>query len=206
MTGSHSQQESNAARDRRTLTQVLLINLAQCVVGIAVGVWASSTALLGSALDNLADAAVYGVSLYAVGRAARVKVLAARISGWLLVALAVLLLIEVGRRFWGSEAPLGVAMIVMAAANAAVNLVCLKLLARHRGGDVNFKASAVFTSNDSLVNLSIVASGILVMWLGSNVPDLVLGIVVAGIAAMGGREILEEALKAEQESVSTKRE
>ena len=81
----------------------------------------------------------------------------------------------------------------MAAVNAALNLVCLRLLRRHCGEDVNFKASAIFTSNDSIVNGAIVLSGALVMWLGSNVPDLVLGVVVAGIAANGGREILREA-------------
>ena len=35
--------------------------------------------------------------------------------------------------------------------------------------------------------------GALVMWWGSNLPDLVLGIVVSVIAAWGGREILSEA-------------
>jgi Co/Zn/Cd efflux system component len=40
-------------------------------------------------------------------------------------------------------------------------------------------------------------SGALVMWLGSNIPDLILGIGVALIAASGGREILQGAAKAE---------
>ena len=80
--------------------------------------------------------------------------------------------------------------------NAALNIVCLRLLKRHRGEDVNFKASAIFTSNDSIVNMAILASGILVLWLGSNVPDLILGIVSALFAANGGREILEHARKA----------
>ena len=84
-------------------------------------------------------------------------------------------------------------MMAMAALNAALNFVCLRLLKRHRGEDVNFKASAIFTSNDSIVNLAIVLSGALVMWWGSNLPDLVLGIVVSVIAAWGGREILSEA-------------
>jgi len=70
-------------------------------------------------------------------------------------------------------------MMAMAAANAALNLVCLRLLHRHRGEDVNFKASSIFTSNDSIVNGAIVLSGALVMWLGSNVPDLVLGVCAA---------------------------
>ena len=189
---------SNAA-DRKILVAVLLINLAQAVAGVALGFWAASTALVGAGLDNLADASVYAVSLYAVGRAVRVKVRAARLSGYLLIGLGVMLFVEVLRRFFGGEEPVGPAMMAMAAVNAILNLVCLRLLKRHRGEDVNFTASAIFTNNDSIVNAAIVLSGALVMWLGSNIPDLVLGLIVSGIAANGGREILERASKADAE-------
>lgn len=194
--------DASNATDRKILLAVLLINLGQSAAGIGLGIWASSTALMGAGLDNLADASVYAVSLYAVGRAAMVKVRAARLSGVLLIGLAVLLLVEVLRRFAGGEEPVGPAMMAMAAANAALNLVCLRLLRRHRGEDVNFKASAIFTSNDSIVNGAIVLSGVLVMWLGSNLPDLMLGIVVAVIAANGGREILREASETERRTNS----
>lgn len=190
---------SSNAQDRRILWYVLLINLAQSALGMGVGVWASSTALIGAALDNLADASVYAVGIYAVGRSVRAKVAAARLSGWLLIGLSILLVGEVMRRFMGSEAPIGPAMMVMAGVNAAINVYCLRLLKRHKGEDVNFKASAIFTSNDSIVNMAILASGILVLWLGSNVPDLILGIVSALFAANGGREILEHARKASRE-------
>ncbi|MBZ9715693.1 cation transporter [Deinococcus multiflagellatus] len=194
--------DANQAADRRILWLVLLINLAQCLAGVAVGLWASSTAVIGAALDNLADASVYGVSLYAVGRSAAIKVRAARLSGWLLIGLSVLLLAEVLRRFFGGEEPIGPAMMAMAAVNAGLNLVCLHLLKRHQGEDVNFKASAIFTSNDSLVNLAIVLSGALVMWLDSNLPDLILGLLVSAIAANGGREILAEAAEAREKAPS----
>lgn len=194
--------DASQAADRRILVMVLLINLGQSLAGAGVGVWASSTAVIGAALDNLADASVYGVSLYAVGRSPAIKVRAARISGWLLIALSVMLLVEVLRRFFGGEPPVGPAMMAMAAVNAALNIVCLRLLKRHRGEDVNFKASAIFTNNDSIVNLAIVLSGALVMWWGSNLPDLVLGVVVALIAANGGREILAEAAEAKERASS----
>ena len=176
---------SSNAQDRRILLYVLLINLAQSALGMGVGVWASSAALIGAALDNLADASVYAVGIYAVGRSVRAKVVAARLSGWLLIGLSVLLVAEVIRRFMGSEAPIGPAMMVMAGVNAAINVYCLRLLKRHKGEDVNFKASAIFTSNDSIVNMAILVSGLLVLWLGSNVPDLVLGVVSALFAANG---------------------
>ncbi len=190
---------SSNAQDRRLLWYVLLINLAQSARGMGVGVWVSSAALIGAALDNLADASVYAVGIYAVGRSVRAKVVAARLSGWLLIGLSILLVGEVIRRFMGSEAPIGPAMMAMAAVNAAINVFCLRLLKRHKGEDVNFKASAIFTSNDSIVNMAILVSGLLVFWLGSNVPDLVLGIVSALFAANGGREILEHARKASRE-------
>ncbi|WP_137917515.1 cation transporter [Hydrogenophaga sp. 2FB] len=185
--------DSSNEADRKILQSVLLINLSQSAAGIGLGIWAASTALIGAGLDNLGDASVYAVSLYAVGRAAMVKVRAAQLSGCLLIGLAALLLLEALRRFAGGEEPVGPAMMAMAALNAALNLVCLRLLRRHRGEDVNFKASAIFTSNDSIVNGAIVLSGALVMAFGTNIPDLVLGIVVAAIAARGGREILRAA-------------
>lgn len=196
--------DASRAADRRILWWVLLINVGQCVAGVGVGLWAASTAVIGAALDNLADASVYGVSLYAVGRAASIKVRAARLSGWLLIGLAAMLAVEVLRRFFGGEAPIGPAMMAMAAVNAALNIVCLRLLKRHRGEDVNFKASAIFTSNDSIVNLAIVLSGALVIWWGSNLPDVVLGLVVAAIAANGGREILAEAREAAERADAKK--
>ncbi|MFO2089219.1 cation transporter, partial [Pseudomonas aeruginosa] len=62
--------DASDAKDRKILLTVLLINLTQSAAGIALGIWAGSTALMGAGLDNLADASVYAVSLYAVGRAA----------------------------------------------------------------------------------------------------------------------------------------
>jgi hypothetical protein len=135
----------------------------------------------------------YGVSLFAVGRTGATKVLAARLSGWILIFLGALLLVEVMRRFFWGGAPVGTAMMSMALVNFVLNLFCLRLLKRHRGGDIIFKASAIFTSNDSIVNLAIILSGALVMWFESNVPDLLIGIVVSAIAIRGGKEILSEA-------------
>lgn len=182
--------------DRTTLRKVLVINLAQSLAGGVVGLWASSTALMGAALDNMADAGVYGLSLYAVGRSASLKARAARISGWLLIALSVSLLVEVLRRFFAGAEPIGPAMMAMAAVNAAFNVVCLRILRKNRSQDVNFKASMIFTSNDTLVNLGIVLSGGLVMLTSSPLPDLIIGLIVVAIAFKGGREILEEAGKA----------
>lgn len=182
--------------ERRTLRWVLGINFAQVLVAGAVGILADSTGLLGAALDNLGDAAVYTVSLYAVGHTVIAKARAANLSGILMIVLAFGLLVEVLRRFFAGAEPIGLAMIITALANAATNVICLRLLRTHRAHGVHFKASWIFTTNDMLANAGIVLSGLLVMFLKSPVPDLVIGVVVVGIVLKGGWEILKEAREA----------
>lgn len=172
---------------------VLLINLSQVLLAGIVGVLAQSTGLLGAALDNLGDAAVYVVSLYAVGRAVAAKARAARLSGVLLIAMALILLAEITRRFVTGSEPIGWAMILTAAINSATNLLCLRLLRSHRERGVHLKASWIFTINDMLANLGIVMSGVAVIIVQSRWPDLLIGLVVVGIVIKGGWEILEHA-------------
>ncbi|TAM26576.1 MAG: cation transporter [Nevskiaceae bacterium] len=178
---------------RGVLAKVLGINLAQSLIGGSVGLWAASTAVMGAAIDNLADAGVYAISLYAVGRSAAHKVRVARISGWLLLLLSAYLGVEVIRRFLGSAAPIGFAMMVMASVNVGLNLICLRLLRSQKDQGANFKASWIFTNNDTLVNLGIVLSGALVLAFQSSIPDLIVGSVVVVIAFRSGLEVLEEA-------------
>jgi Co/Zn/Cd efflux system component len=82
-----SDPEGDAA-EARTLKLLLGINGAMFVFEMVVGVMAQSTGLIADSLDMFADAAVYGLALYAVGRAAALKLKAAHIAGWLQVALA----------------------------------------------------------------------------------------------------------------------
>ena len=184
---------TGSAAERRTLGWVLGINLAQAIVVGAVGFASDSTGLMGAALDNLADAGVYGVSLYAAGRTVVAKSRAARLSGVLLILVGLALLAEVVRRFVTGSEPVGPVMIVTAIANAAANLVCLRLLSSHRDSGVHLKASWIFTTNDTVANVGIVISGLAVMYFRSPLPDLVVGLIVVGIGLKGGWEILRQA-------------
>lgn len=188
--------DARDAHERRTLVWVLGINLVQALSVGAIGLVAESTGLMGAALDNLADAGVYAVSLYAVGRTIVAKVRAARLSGMLQITLGLGLGGEVLRRFVVGAEPMGLAMIITAVANGATNLICLRLLQSHREQGVHLKASWIFTTNDMFANAGIVVSGVAVSILGSPLPDLLIGLVVVGIVIKGGWEILEHAREA----------
>ena len=62
--------DAQDAAEARVLRQLLAINAAMFVVEIRAGWRARSAGLLADAMDMFADAAVYGVALYGVGRAA----------------------------------------------------------------------------------------------------------------------------------------
>jgi cobalt-zinc-cadmium efflux system protein len=180
---------------RRTLLLVLILN-GLLFLGLGVGgLIADSSALLANAVDNASDSAVYLISFLAVGRAATWKRGAARISGVLLLLFAAGVLIDVGRRWWFGTEPVGWTMMSMALVAAVVNLICLGLLRRIRTDDVNMRAAETFSLNDFASNGGILVAGGLVLWLDRAWPDLVVGLIVAGIAVKGGLEILEDARK-----------
>ncbi|OHC96024.1 MAG: RND transporter [Sphingomonadales bacterium RIFCSPHIGHO2_01_FULL_65_20] len=187
-------------RQRRTLLVVLILNgLLFAGLGLG-GLLADSSALLANALDNASDSVVYLISFLAVGRALTWKRRAATTSGVLLLIFAVGVLVDAGRRWWLGAEPIGGTMIVLAVVAAVVNLICLQLLRRLDGDDVNLRAAETFSLNDFASNGGIIVAGGLVLWLDQSWPDLVVGVIVAGIAARGGLEILEDARKAQAEA------
>lgn len=180
---------------RRTLLQVLLLNVGLSVGLLVAGIAADSSALIANALDNASDAVVYGLSYFAVARSERGKAATATVSGLLLLLLAGGVVADVVRRFADGAGPLGLVMIGMAIVATALNALSLKLLARERRGDVNLRAAWTFSINDFLSNLGIVVAGVLVQLIGRNWPDLVVGLAIAGVAAYGGVEILRDAAR-----------
>lgn len=180
-------------RQRRILWIVLVLNVAIAIGFFGTGGFGDSSALIANGLDNTSDAFVYALSLFAMSRSDRWKRIAATVSGSLLILFAFGILFDAGRRFLEGSDPLGPIMIVMAVIAAAVNLVCVILLRRIRAPDVNVRAANTFSINDFIANLGILVAGGLVAWLGTNWPDLLVGVAVAAVAAWGGVEILRDA-------------
>ncbi|MBT8429625.1 MAG: cation transporter [Gammaproteobacteria bacterium] len=179
--------------EARVLRVLLLINGLMFVVELGVGWWAQSTALIADAMDMLADAMVYGVGLYAVGKSIAAKIRAAILSGWLQMALGLLVLADIARRFvYGSE-PVSSLMMFMGLAALIANVICLILISKHRDGEVHMRASWIFSKNDVIANLGVIFAGLLVAVTDSRIPDLVIGIFVALVVLRGGVRILKDA-------------
>ena len=178
---------------RRTLVLVLALNLA-LTAGFAMGGFVGdSSALLANALDSASDSLVFVISLLALSRGDAWKRGAARVSAATLLLFAAGILADAVRRYFGGSEPLGQTIMVMGVIGAIVNALCLWLLLRLKNKDVNLRAAATFSLNDFASNGGIFVAGGLVLWSGSNWPDLLVGVAVAAIAIKGAVDILRDA-------------
>lgn len=197
--------DRQAPNERRTLWIVLLLNAAIAIGFFTSGLIGDSSALIANGVDNLSDTAVYGLSLVALSRGQTWKTRAARASGVMLLIFAVGILLDVGRRYLQGSEPIGPTMMVMSAVAAIVNYICLRMLQRLKQKDVNLRAATTFSFNDFISNGGILIAGALVLWLGTNWPDLIVGLATALIAIEGGIEILRDARAEAKNSAETMR-
>ncbi|MEM5498122.1 cation transporter [Paraglaciecola mesophila] len=193
MSGCGCEVEIKDASQKRVLYWLLGINATMFFVEMTVGILADSTALIADSMDMLADAVVYGIGIYAVGKSILHKAKAAQISGYFQLLLGVMILIDITRRlFLGSE-PISSLMIGMGFIALIANVACLMIIRNHKNDEVHMRASWIFSANDVIANMGVIIAGVLVVWLDSRVPDLVIGCIVSIVVLRGAWMILKDA-------------
>ncbi|WP_137168620.1 MULTISPECIES: cation transporter [Alteromonas/Salinimonas group] len=203
MSGCGCEVEIKDQSQRQVLYWLLGINATMFVIEMGIGLLADSTALIADSLDMLADAVVYGVALYAIGKSLLHKANAARISGFFQMALGVLIIIDIVRRsIYGSE-PVSGLMMAMGAVALVANVICLVIIRKQRNEEVHMRASWIFSANDVIANLGVIFAGVLVFWLDSRWPDLVIGVIVSCVVLRGAKMILEDAGNERQRALNT---
>lgn len=176
----------------RLLWTVLIINFSFFVIEITTGFISGSMGLVADSLDMLADASVYGLSLWAVGGAIARKKKVATLSGYFQLTLACIGLLEVIRRFVSvEEVPDFKMMIGVSLLALIANSVCLYLLQKSKSKEAHMQASMIFTSNDIIINFGVITAGILVLLTQSKYPDLIIGSIVFLIVVRGAIRILK---------------
>jgi len=140
----------------------------------------------------LADSFVYGLSLLAVGGTVLKKKRIAKYAGYFQVILALIGIVEVFRRFFGFEAlPIFKTMIIVSIFALIANGICLYILQKSKSKEAHMRASMIFTSNDIIINLGVIVAGVMVYWSNSNIPDLIVGIIVFLLVIQGALRILK---------------
>jgi cation diffusion facilitator family transporter len=181
-------------RQLSTLKAVLAINIVLFGVELSAGLLAGSSALMSDSLDNLGDALTYGLSMYAVGRGARIKSLIAIFKALLILVAGILVLAQVLMRVAEPSLPVFQTMGIVSLIALAANSICLFLLTRHREDDVNMQSVWECSRNDIASNVSVFVAGMGVWFTRSAWPDLVVGLALAMLFLYSSAMILRSAI------------
>jgi len=201
--------------DRRRLAIALALILGFMGVEVAVGIAASSLALLADAAHMLTDAGAIAFALVAMRLAARppaggytfglkrAEILSAQLNGATLLALAVFIVYEGIRRLVDPPAVEGAAVLIVALVGIAVNLAATWTLARANRQSLNVEGAYQHILTDLLAFAGTAVAGAVVLLTGFARADGIAALLVAAImvrAAYGllrdsGRVLLEAAPK-----------
>ena len=181
------------SNQQKLLWTVLGINFAFFIIEMTTGLISKSMGLVADSLDMLADSFVYGISLLAVGGTLIKKKRIAKLAGYFQITLAIIGFVEILRRFFGDEKlPNFSTMIVVSVFALIANGICLYLLQKSKSKEeAHMKASMIFTSNDVIINVGVISAGVLVNWLESGKPDLIIGTIVFVLVIQGAMRILK---------------
>lgn len=176
------------------LVVVLIINLGMFFVEFGAGLVAGSAALMADATDMLADAFVFGLSLYAIARSDRWKAGVAAFKGALILVLGLGILVNVVVKIQSGVPPSSTLMLVFGGLALVANVVCLGLLWRFRRQDVNMASTWECSRNDVISNIGVLAAAGLVAATSSPWPDILIGLAMAVVVLRSAVRVLGDSL------------
>jgi len=180
---------------RRVLWLVLAINTVMFLVEVGAGLAAGSASLQADALDFLGDAGNYAISLFVVGMALPYRATAALVKGG---TMGVFGLWVVGTVTWHivhGTLPNAFTMGAVGVAALIANATSFGLLWAYRGGDANMRSAWVCTRNDVLGNLAVLLAALGVFGTGTGWPDVIVAVVMAGLALQGAVVVIRQSLR-----------
>lgn len=186
--------EALRTRQKGTLLKVLWINAVMFVLIAGAAVYGRSTALLSDSLDNLGDTLTYGLSLYVVSQSLHAKARVALFKGGLILCAALVVIGQIVWKLLYPVTPSHEVMSLFSLAGLAANAVCLGLLWRHRGEDINMSSVFECSRNDIASNLSVLLAAGGVWLLEAGWPDLVVAALLATLLLRSSLHVMRGAL------------
>lgn len=191
--------EKLKGQQSRVLWVVLVINAVMFGVEFSAGLRAQSLSLTGDSLDMLGDALVYSSSLYVIHRGQKAQAKSALLKGGIMFLSAVAVFARAAYQLFSGALPdasliSGIGLLALAA-----NLICLRLLTRHREDNINMTSVWLCSRNDIIANTAVLAAAGLIFVTRSPIPDIVVGLFLTIVFAQSAGKVLSQAWRTLQQ-------
>lgn len=178
---------------RKALWVALAINLLMFVVEIISGLRSGSVSLLADAIDFAGDAANYGITLVVLSMGLVWRSRAAMVKGLTMLAFGVFVLARAGWSIYANVVPEPLTMGIIGALALIANVVVALMLYAFREGDSNMRSVWLCSRNDAIGNVAVMIAAAGVFGTGAGWPDLVVALVMAGLALSAGFSVVRQA-------------
>ncbi len=183
-----------SAAYKRVLWIVIAINAVMFVVELLAGVTAKSMALQADALDFLGDSVTYALSLYVIGRAAKLRATVALFKGISLALMGSWVLGMSLYRVFHLGTPDEFVMGGIGALAFTANVVSALLLLKFRDGDANVRSVWLCSRNDAIGNVAVMLAAGGVFYTGTGWPDVIVAAIMAGLFLWSAFQIIRQSL------------
>ncbi|WP_420559234.1 cation transporter [Tepidicaulis sp.] len=178
---------------RRALWIALVLNGVMFAVELYSSFLGRSVALQADAMDFLADAANYSISLFVLGMSLRAKAMAAFIKAGTMSLFGLWVLGMALYRVLQGGAPEPFIMGPVALLALTVNVGVAFLLFAHREGDANRQSIWLCSRNDAIANLAVFAAAGLVWTTGQGWPDILVAVLIAALGLSSAWRVIRQA-------------
>jgi Co/Zn/Cd efflux system component len=192
--GHHTTFDGLSDDYKRRLWLVIAINAAMFGVEFSAGALAGSQAMWADALDFLADAATYGLSLAVIGASVPVRARAALVKGLSLTAMGLWVIGSTIYQVFIAEVPRAEIMGAVGMLALVANVVSVLVLMRYKDGDANVRSVWLCSRNDAIGNVAVMIAALGVWGTVTKWPDLIVAAIMAGLFLTSSVQILRQAI------------
>lgn len=192
--GSNVKFDGLSADYKRRLWLVIAINAGMFLVEMGAGALAGSQALQADALDFLADAATYGISLAVIGASVRTRSTAAIAKAASLTLMGLWVLGSTAYQVLVVGVPRAEVMGLVGILALAANVTSVLILMRYKDGDANVRSVWLCSRNDAIGNVAVMLAAVAVWVTATKWPDLIVAALMAGLFLYSSARILRQSL------------
>jgi len=175
---------------KKVLWIALFLNALMFFVELAYGWYAESASLKADAVDFLGDSINYGLSLFVLGSALKIRARASIFKALTMAIFGVGIIVNSTINFFVGSSPHATTISTIGLIALIVNVGVALLLYRFRKGDSNIKSVWLCSRNDAIGNIAVIAAGFGVLYFNSNLPDLIVAVLMSTLNLTAATRIL----------------
>lgn len=177
---------------RKTVALVAILNLAYFSVEFSFAQIYDSLALLSDSLDFLEDAAINLLIFMAFSWSVAARKRLSYLLAIILLIPGAVFIYEAISRFTQPQVPDGAGMSTIGLGALVVNVFCAYILTKHKRSEGGLaKAAYLSARNDAAANVLIILAGLITSVWSSQIPDLVIGLVIFSMNFDAARQVLK---------------